>query len=317
MKKLMLIVNPNAGKGKYKSALGEALKVFYDGGYLTEVYFTQKPKDATALALEHAARYDLIVCMGGDGTLSEVTAGLTLVPDSPELGYIPMGTANDVAATLSIPKNAVEAAELVLNGRGVPLDIGLINGQDYFTYIAAFGAFTEVSYLTPQPYKQALGHLAYVLSGMTLVPKISGIHAVVEHDNGVLEGDFVFGGVTNSTSLAGLVKLDSDLVELSDGLFEVIMVDMPKNFVDLQDAFQQYLSKNYTEHINIIHSKKVRFTFENPIAWTRDGENGGEHSEITLENLKHAVNIRVNPESCGKLFLTEFAQETLSQSIEK
>lgn len=295
MKRLMLIVNPNAGKGGYKSALGEALYVFYTGGYLPVVYFTAAPGDAVRLAQEYASGYDLVVCMGGDGTLSEVTSGLADLDDVPDLGYLPMGTANDVASSLSLSRNAAEAAHTVVAGRSMPLDIGKFNGTEHFTYIAAFGAFTDVSYLTPQQNKQALGYFAYVLEGMTRLPKLPNVRAVIEYDDGTIEGEFIFGAVTNSTSLAGLVRLDNDFVELGDGLFEVILVRTPKSIIDLQTAFSEFIAKKYSgQQITILHSRKVRFCFPEPVAWTRDGENGGIHSEVVLENLQHAVNIRVS-----------------------
>ena len=297
MKKLMLIVNPEAGKGGFKSGLGEALQVFYVGGYLPEVYFTSAPGDATKLVLEHADRYDLLACMGGDGTLSEVTAGMAELRNAPELGYLPMGTANDVASSLSLSRNPAEAAQTIITGRGMPLDLGKFNNSKYFTYIAAFGAFTDVSYLTTQENKQALGNFAYVLEGMTRLPKLPNVRAIVEYDGGVINGEFIFGAVTNSTSLAGLVRLDNDLVELGDGLFEVILVRTPKSIGDLQMAFSEFMAKNYSgQQITIIHSRKVRFRFPEPVAWTRDGENGGEHSEVILQNLQHAIKIRVSPE---------------------
>ncbi|MGI6028944.1 MAG: diacylglycerol/lipid kinase family protein [Candidatus Heteroscillospira sp.] len=303
MKKLMLIVNPNAGKGGYKAGLGEALQIFYSAGYLPSVYFTAAPGDATKLAIDHARGYDLIVCMGGDGTLSETTAGLAQLTDAPELGYIPMGTANDVAASLGLSKNPAEAAQTVVTGRGMDMDLGLFNDNRYFTYIAAFGAFTDVSYITPQQSKQALGHFAYVLEGMKALPKLPTTHAVVEYDGGTIDGDFIFGGVTNSTSLAGLIRLDSSLVELGDGLFEVILVRTPKNIIDLQTAFSEFVNKDYSgTQITILHSSSIRFRFPEPMAWTRDGENGGEHSEVCLKNLRHAVKIRVSP---GRFFANE------------
>ena len=165
MKKLMLIVNPNAGKGGYKTALGEALHIFYKAGYLPEVYFTAKPGEATQLCLDHAANYDLLVCLGGDGTLSEVTAGLRTLSNAPELGYIPMGTANDAAASLGLSRNAAECARTIVTGRAMEMDIGRFNGESFFTYVAAFGAFTDTSFATRQELKNALGRAAYLMQG--------------------------------------------------------------------------------------------------------------------------------------------------------
>ncbi len=295
MKKILLIVNPAAGKGKFKSSLGEVLHIFFQGGYLTQVYFTEKKGDATQIAIEHAKNYDIVACMGGDGTLSEVTAGLCQIKDTPNVGYIPMGTSNDVARGIGISKNPTTAAQTIINGKPISLDIGRMNDTSYFTYIAAFGMFTDVSYLTPQHSKQVLGHFAYVLEGITRVPKLPVVRARVIHDGGLIEDDFVFAGVTNSTKLAGLFELDEAVVELGDGLFEVILVKKPKTPKELQDAFKAYIAKDYSgDIIKIVHSRSVRFRFDEPVAWTTDGENGGEHTDVYLENINNSVKIIVD-----------------------
>ena len=164
-KRMMLIINPMAGRSGYKTGFGEVMNILDSGGYLTTVYFTQGRGDATLFAAQHAAEYDTVACIGGDGTLSEVVSGLMQVPNPPPLGYIPMGTTNDVASTLGLPKNATDAALRIVTGTPTAFDVGSFGDQSFFTYVAAFGAFTAVSYETPQNEKQALGHLAYVLEG--------------------------------------------------------------------------------------------------------------------------------------------------------
>ncbi len=297
MKKLMLIVNPVAGKGKFKNSLGEVLHTFYQGGYLPEIYFTSAKGDATNLAIEHAKKYDIIACMGGDGTLSEVTAGICQIKDSPPIGYIPMGTSNDVASGLGISKNPITAAKSIIEGKAISLDIGKMNDSKYFTYIAAFGMFTDVSYQTPRESKQVLGQFAYILEGIARVPKLPTIRARVIHDGGLIEDDFIFAGVTNSTKLAGLFQIDEAVVGLSDGLFEVVLVKRPKTAKELQDAFRAYIAKDYAgDIIKIVHSRSVRFRFDEPVAWTTDGENGGEHVDVYLENINSSVKIIVDSE---------------------
>lgn len=293
-KKLMLIVNPMAGKGKFKASLGEILEVFFAGGYLPSVYFTQARYDAAGYVSKNAPGYDLVVCMGGDGTLSEVVTGLMALEPSriPILGYIPMGTANDIANTLDLPRNPRQAAVSILEGKPFPLDVGRFGRDHYFTYIAAFGAFTEVSYKTPQESKQVWGHLAYIFEGMTRLPKIRHYQTRVEYDGGVISQELAFGGVTNSTTVAGLVKLDEAIVELNDGLFEVILIKNPQSVGDMNGIVADLLSQNYTgSNLNILHSKHVRFSFDEPVAWTRDGEDGGIHTEVTLENCNRAIRI--------------------------
>lgn len=291
-KKLMLIINPAAGRGGYKNALSDILEVIYRGGYLPTVYFTAGPGTAAELVQNEARSYDVLACIGGDGTLSEVISGCMTIENPPVLGYIPMGTANDIANTLKISRNPAEAAKKILTGTPTLLDVGAFDDSAYFTYIAAFGAFTEVSYMTPQESKHTLGHLAYLLEGLLRLSKIEHYYTRVEFDDGVIEGDFVFGGVTNSTSVAGLVKLDGSVVDLGDGLFEVMLIKNPKSMKSLNSIISDVLTQNYSgEYVRMFKSKKVRFLFDRPVAWTRDGEDGGSHTEVNIDNIPSAISI--------------------------
>ena len=293
MKKIMLLINPNAGRGGFRLGLADVLQVFHEAGYRSTVFFTDGRGDATELAAEHAAEYDRVVCVGGDGTLSETISGLMLCPERPSLGYIPMGTTNDVAATLRLSHIPAAAARTAVRGRARPLDVGLFNDSEYFTYVAAFGAFTEVAYETPQPQKQALGRLAYFLSGIAALGHLTHRTAKVEWDGGTVEGDFIFGGVTNSRSVAGLVRLrDVDEDALSDGEFEVLLVRTPMAAGELATAISEIMANKFSgDQVILLRSKFVRFTFDEPAPWTRDGEPGGEHTVVTCRNLPSAIRI--------------------------
>ena len=292
-KKLMLIINPAAGRGAYKAGLPEALQLLDQGGYRTTLFFTAGRGDATALAAEHGAEYDTVACIGGDGTLSEVLAGLMRLDNPPPIGYFPMGTTNDVATTLDLPKNdTVGAARRILTGTPHPFDVGGFGEKDYFAYIAAFGMFTEVSYVTPQNQKKALGHLAYVLQGMATLPKIEAVHARVEYDGGTVEGRFLYGSMSNSTSVAGILRLKEEMVSLGDGQSELVLVREPQTI----DGFGAILSSAITQSFDcpdllILHTKKARFRFDKPVPWTRDGEDGGAHTDLTLRNCPAPVEL--------------------------
>ena len=286
-KKLMLIINPAAGKGSYKVNLGEALHVLDMGGYRTSLFFTAGRGDATEFARAYAKDFDTVACIGGDGTLSEVISGLMELPSPPPLGYIPMGTANDVATTLNLPKNdTIAAARRIVHGAAHPGD------NSYFAYIAAFGAFTEVSYATPQNQKRVLGHLAYVLQGAMQLPKIESYKTRVEYEGGTIEGDFLYGSVSNSTSMAGIVHLRDDLVCLGDGLSELVLVRNPGSLAEFRSIVEGVLLQNYdNENLLILHTRKARFSFEKPVAWTRDGEAGGAYQEIELCNYHRPIQL--------------------------
>jgi YegS/Rv2252/BmrU family lipid kinase len=286
----MLLVNPFSGKGVTKTKLGEIVKLFCENGCAVTVYFTQA-RNTTELAREHCARFDLLVCVGGDGTLSDVVAGLATMENPPPIGYIPAGTANDVASTLSLSRDVAVAVKTVLEGELVSLDVGTFENT-YFTYIAAFGAFTGVSYGTPQSTKKALGHLAYVLGGLADMTAIRPRRVRIEYDGGVIEDDFIFGGVTNSTSVAGLVRLDPRDVNLGDGMFEVILVKNPVNLIELRDIIMSIATRDWTsENVRILHTARVCFTFAEPVMWTRDGEDGGAHSALEIVNRRRAVRV--------------------------
>ena len=292
-KKLMLIINPAAGRGGYQNNLGEALQTLDRGGLRSTLFFTGARGDATVFAARHAAEYDQIACVGGDGTLSEVISGLMQLKDPPPLGYIPMGTTNDVATTLGLPKNDVlAAARRILYGWPHPFDVGGFGDKDYFAYIAAFGAFTEVSYVTPQNQKKALGHLAYVLQGAAQLPYLESYHTRVEYDDGVVEGELLYGSMTNSTSVAGLLRLKEEMVSLGDGVSELVLVKDPGSMEGFGDLVASVLSQRYdSDSLLILHTKKARFTFDKPVAWTRDGEAGGEHQTLTLRNYAAPVQL--------------------------
>ena len=295
MKKLLLIVNPMAGKSMYKEGFGDAVSILAQGGYEVTVRFTEGSGHACLLASQLGAQYDVVACIGGDGTLSEVMEGVVNLEKKPFIGYFPLGTANDVATTLKLPKsNIPAAAERIVKGKPMYFDLGTFGNDGNFTYVAAFGAFTDVSYATPQQEKQALGHFAYVLEGMMRLPKIASVHAVVEYDGGVVEDDFILGGLVNSTSVAGLIHLDPNKIRLNDGLFELTLVRLPRSITEMSQLLRDLINQDYTgPFFKIVPTTYAKFTFDKPVAWTRDGDSGGEHKVIEFRNIRNAVQIIV------------------------
>ena len=289
---MILIINPLSGRGVSKTVVGNIITLLCSAGYCVTVCFVGE-HSAEELALQYAGRNELIVCVGGDGTFSGAVSGLMLCGSSIPIGYIPTGTANDIATTLSLPKDPTAAVKKLLNGKMRKLDIGLFAGR-YFTYIAAFGAFTSVSYSTPQNAKKALGHFAYVLGGLAEVPAIKARHTVVIHDDGTIEGQFIFGGVANSTSVAGFLKLDPMQVDLDDGVFEIILVKQPVSPADFLVILAGIMTRTYDgDNVQLLHSSKVKFIFDEDVPWTIDGENGGIHREVDISNCHSAIDIIV------------------------
>ena len=292
---MLFLYNPTAGKGAAAGHLSLMVDLFTKAGWLTAVYPSQGKKDAVRVVRELGAYYDRVVCCGGDGTLSETASGLMELSRPPVLGYIPSGSTNDCAATLHIPRSYKKAAELAA-GDSVPLkwDIGTLN-QTPFVYVAAFGAFTEVAYDTPQDLKNTFGHLAYIAAGIASIPSITPYHLRVEYDDGqVLEDDFFYGMVCNTYSVAGMKNLPTDHIELDDGRFEVILVKKPMNIAEIGAGLQALLWPGTVEESGALisfHASKLRFTSEKPIPWTLDGEYGGSQEVCVVENHRQALAI--------------------------
>ena len=289
---LMMIINPAAGKGGFRRSLPDALRLLSDAGYAVTVYFTESRGHATELAAQYAGGFPYLLVLGGDGTLAEAIAGLMQLDKRPQVGYIPIGTANDVARTIGLPKNDILAgARRFIDGKPHDFDEGRRDGG-YFNYVAAFGAFTEVSYATPQEIKKQLGEAAYLLGAMKSLSTLRSRHAVVEYDDGVLDGEYLYGSMSNSYSVAGFIDLPRDEISLGDGLHELVLVKKLPNTAAYAALAAKVLSHDLnSEYIIMKHTRRARFVFDEPEAWTFDGENGGGHSEISFENCPQAISL--------------------------
>ena len=289
---LMMIINPAAGRGGYKKNLPEALKMLSDAGYAVSVFFTEHRGHATELAAEYGAGFEKLLVLGGDGTLAETIAGLMSMEVRPQVGYIPIGTANDIARTVGLTKNDIqEGVRRFLRGEPKAFDTGRRDGG-YFNYVAAFGAFTEVSYGTPQEFKKQLGEAAYLIGAAKSLSKLKSRHVRVEHDGGELEGEFLYGGVSNAYSVGGVVDLPRDEIDLGDGLHELIMVKKLPSAAALASLAAKVLNHDYSsEYIVLLHTKRARFIFDEPETWSFDGEDGGAHSDISFENCPRAIQL--------------------------
>lgn len=301
MKKMLFVYNPNAGTGMLKPKLSDVLDIFVKAGYEVTMYPTQKYHDALAKTLSYTTEYDIVVCSGGDGTLDEVVTGMSQREKKVPVGYIPAGTTNDFASSLHISKNMLEAADTAVNGVPFPCDVGRFN-DDYFVYIAAFGLFTDVSYETKQSMKNVLGHLAYVLEGTKRIFNIPSYHIKVTHDGGVIEDDFVYGMVTNSRSVGGFRSIIGRNVAFDDGVFEVTLIKTPVNPMELNEIVASLVIKQIdSKHMYSFRSGHIRFESDEEIPWTLDGEFGGIHDEVDVQNIKQGLEIMVQPSSLGHL----------------
>lgn len=289
MKKMLFIYNPHAGKGKIKSSLSDIIEIFVQADYEVTIYSTKERDDAKRLAFEKGQEYDIIVCSGGDGTLNEVTSGLMDCPHAPIIGYLPAGTTNDFASSMGIPKNMVKAAEAVVYGEPFAYDIGSLNDR-YFTYVAGFGVFTNVSYETPQTTKNLLGRAAYILGGIMSLPTVKSYHVKVQYDDTIIEDDLIYGMVTNANSVGGFKGITGKEVGLDDGQFEVTLIKRPKNIVELQHIVNALLVRDLDDKfIYSFHASNLDITCEEEVSWTIDGEFGGAYTHMHLQNHQQAL----------------------------
>ena len=300
-KKLLFIFNPHSGKGQIKNKLLEIVDIMVKAEYEVTVHPTQAREDALHIVQEEAKDYDLIVCSGGDGTLDEAVSGMMLSAQKVPLGYIPAGSTNDFASSLKIPKNMIKAAQIAVSGRPFPCDVGEFNG-DSFIYVAAFGLFTAVSYQTNQELKNILGHAAYILEGAKSLMDIKAYRMRVEYEDKVYEDEFIYGMITNSSSVGGFKNLTGKNVLLDDGVFEVTLIKRPKNPLELNEIiFSLTTRKDDTDLIYSFKTDCIRFYPDEVIPWTLDGEFGGEHQEVEIHNRHKALEIMVkNKETSRK-----------------
>lgn len=293
MKKLLFVYNSHAGKASIKTKLADMIDLMIKSGYQVTVHPTQSQGDATAIVEHESPGYDLVVCSGGDGTLDEVVTGMMRLQERKPIGYIPMGSTNDFANSLKLPKNVMKAAETALWGRPFPCDVGQFNDNS-FIYVAAFGIFTEVSYQTNQELKNLLGHAAYILQGAKSLLDIEAYQMRVEYEDVVLEGDFIYGMVSNSISVGGFKQIAGKNVLLDDGVFEVTLIRHPKNPLELNEIITSLLTRiDNTELIYSFKTSRIRFMAEKEVPWTLDGEYGGTHLETVIKNCHQAVEIMV------------------------
>ncbi len=290
-KKVLLVVNPCAGKNSSRASIQEITGKFPEDEYEFTVRNTTCQGDATNIVREELDKHDMVVCCGGDGTLNETVNGVMDMPRRVPIGYVPSGSTNDLASTLGIPKDIKEATDLIMSGQMNDYDVGLFNNR-YFTYVASFGAFTRSSYATSQKLKNKFGYLAYLPTAVPDAFNIKNYKLRIEHDGGVIEDYFVFGAISNSTSVGGFIDFDTDEIKLNDGVFELLLCKGLK-FQSVIPALLKVKQKKFDgDPLIFLHTKKLKVTcLEGEMDWTLDGEYGGRHKNVMVHVLNGAVHI--------------------------
>lgn len=293
MKKALFIYNPHAGRAMIRHYLVDILDIFAQGGMEVTVYPTKKQGDATDKVVADAGDYEIVICSGGDGTLDEVVTGMMKKKKRIPIGYIPAGTTNDFAKSLQIPAGMSAAAKTIVKGKAFQTDIGSFN-DDTFVYIAAFGIFTDVSYETDQQIKNVLGHMAYVLEGAKRVGTYPSYRFTIRANNMLIEDEFLYGMVTNSSSVGGFSNVTGSNVKLDDGLFEVTLIKKPATVMEFNEIMVALVSGRIDTHlIYCFKTSHIEFDSKEKIAWTLDGEYGGDHDRVVIRNNMKALSILV------------------------
>lgn len=291
MKQLFFVLNPYAGMRKANRYLADIISVFNRAGYNVHTYVTESQGDAAKVVARRAPEMDLVVCCGGDGTFNETVTGILESGADVPIGYIPAGSTNDFASSLGLPSAILEAARQIVEGQSVAYDIGRFADR-YFSYVASFGAFTRASYSTPQNIKNALGHVAYILEGIQEISQIRNVHVRLEMDGEVVEDDFVFGAISNSTSLGGILTLDPKQVDMRDGKFEIMLVRAPRDLMELRECVLAVQKQQYNcKMITFRSARRVKITASADMPWTLDGEREEGHDYVEAENLHHAIRL--------------------------
>lgn len=291
MKKMLFIMNPFSGQKRANKFLPDILLLYSQAGYDVTVHMTTAQGSAREAVLRLGQGMDVIVCCGGDGTFNETVHGMLELGLNAPIGYIPAGSTNDFASSMKLPASIMQAARDVIEGEPVSYDVGKF-GERYFSYTASFGAFTRASYSTPQSIKNALGHTAYLLEGIQEISQIRKEHVRMELDGRVVEDDFLFGAICNSTSLGGILTLDPKRVDMADGLLEILLVRAPQNLTEISECIQAVQNQTFNcSMITFCSTPTVRVYASPEMPWTLDGEREDGHEQITVENCHLAIRL--------------------------
>jgi diacylglycerol kinase (ATP) len=296
-KKVLLIVNPKAGKLKSRRRLFSLVKQISLRADVCNMVMTRRPADATTLVEKNHSKYDIIACLGGDGTLNEVITGIMNVHSDVSLGFIPAGTTNDFARSHHMVRNIRQSAEDIMTGEVHPLDIGQFESS-YFSYIASIGAFTAVSYKTPQLAKNALGYGAYLLYSVNHFASLRKHRVIIKVDGESVTEDVIFLAITNSTSVAGMLRYPKEKVKTDDGLLELLIIRYPKNVSQWLEIVIELAKGNYQHPLIEMRSvTSLNIESSEALNWCLDGEFGGAYKKAHIECLPKRINLILNKTS--------------------
>lgn len=292
-KRVLLIINPKAGRTVSNVKAENIVKTFQKYGFDPELHMTGHAGHAAELTEKYGDGFDIVACMGGDGTLHEVVNGYMKTKRRSCIGYIPAGTTNDFAKSVRLQKMPELAIQTMSKGKIQTVDCGDFNG-DKFIYVSSFGAFTRSSYSTPQDMKNVFGRGAYLFDGIQSAFEIRPYHARITTDDAVYEDDFIFGAISNTLSLGGVINLPRDLVSLSDGRFEVLLIRSVENPEDLPDTIHACIDLNFDhENVIFVQSSTVKIELTEKTPFTLDGEYAGDFDSVEINNINPGYDLLI------------------------
>lgn len=294
--KCLFIYNPNSGRGKIKKKenyIVNELKKKYD---IVDIAQTKYAGNAKEIALKNYTFYDTFVVAGGDGTLNEIINGLAEKDNTPNIGYIPTGTVNDVAHSLKIPRSIKKAVKVILKGKVFNHDIFKCNDK-YGIYVCTTGLGTEASYATRQNSKKFLGKLAYFLHGATKIFKSEPLQVKLKYDNGEIQKNCALLLIFNSKYVASF-KINKKAC-LNDGYVDILMIESPKKrgfcLFSLLRAAKIFLFgvkyKN-TKYITYLKLKDFEVSIKSKAKINLDGEQGFKGS-FNFKSIEKGAKILV------------------------
>lgn len=292
--RVLTIINPTSGKGNISEKAEEIRQNLEAQKMTVDIEYTQKNNNAKDILENYNQEKDLVLICGGDGTLNEaVTAFMEKEEKDLSLSFIPLGTTNDLAKTLRIPIKDISITKDLLEAKAKMIDIGKFNNNKYFCYVAAFGVITDVSYITTQKSKNKYGRLAYYANAIKELIHIPAYKIKLKYDNKVIEDEFIYGGITNSESIAGFRWFESGEILLDDGKFEGIFIRKPKNILGYFKILKSFFQKEYSENKYILFVQSDNFEIQayDKLKWTVDGEFAGEINNVKIENCKRAIEL--------------------------
>ena len=293
---VLTIINPTSGKGKIENQIEEIGQNIEEQGMKNEIILTQKEKNAKQILDENKENKDLILVCGGDGTLNEtVTSMVENKLENVTLSFIPLGTTNDLARTLNMPLKDISITKKLLQTTAKRIDIGKWNENRYFCYVAAFGLITDVAYKTSQEAKHKYGKLAYYINALKELRKIPTYKMKLKFDDKHIEDEFIYGGITNSESIAGFKWFARGEIQLDDGLFEGIFIRKPRTIFGYFKILSSFFKKDYhkNEYILFTQAKNFEIEAEQNIKWTIDGEFAGEEKNVKIENMQKKIELAI------------------------